>query len=394
MPPPQNYGLSQDQGPPTFEQPMADSFNYSTLHTGTLVTDPSFEPDGNAMHDFLQTIMNGGEKFLTSQSGQMAGTWTPRNVFDFGQDTNLELNDLDLSFLNDYNLQNPFAAYMESPDATQSTKGSVVSNPPSALGDESLQRASTWRFRPVTQDNGSNEQHNFSLPSAETNKKLLVDRRMTTEPLSYNMRDRIIGLVVSSCKQGNIPRSVLCFPSLELLDSLLQFYLTSKFPMFSGLFHLPTLRPSRLRPELVAAMIAAGACLTPDVSLQKVGYALNEALRLSVPQLVEDDNTLIGDLQCLQSMGISLSIGLWSGNSRKMEISESFLSPFATMIRRRGFFLRTSYGTGVSQAAYIRQRRSYVALVYLTSGYLAFDIPSVRHEVCAFANWCSDRSAS
>lgn len=280
-----------------------ESYSLDATQEGTIPSD-SYGTDGQGMHDFFKNIMGGVETMLPALPGHTLGTWTPR--FDFGQDTNLELNDIDLGFLNDYNLQNPFAAYMESPEASQS-RTSATGNPPSALGVESLQKASTWRFRPVTRDNSSNEQHHLSLPEAETNKKLLVDRRMTAEALSYNMRDRILAVILASCKAGNVPRSVLCFPSLELLDSLLQYYLTCKFAVFNGLFHLPTLRPSKLRPELVASMIAAGATLTPDTSLQKVGFALQEALRITVPQLFEENNALIADLQCLQSMGICLS---------------------------------------------------------------------------------------
>ncbi|KAF1352590.1 hypothetical protein BDV97DRAFT_349879 [Delphinella strobiligena] len=317
----------------------AESYSLDPAQEGTIPSD-SYGADNQGMHDFLKNIMGGGETTLPALPGHTLGTWTPR--FDFGQDTNLELSDLDLGFLNDYNLQNPFAAYLESPETTQS-RTSATGNFPPVLGVESLQKASTWRFRPVTRDSSSDEQHHLSLPEAETNKKLLVDRRMTAEALSYNMRDRILAVILASCKPGNVPRSVLCFPSLELLDSLLQYYLTCKYAVFNGLFHLPTLRPSKLRPELVASMIAAGASLTPDTSLQKVGFALQEALRITVPQLFENNNALIADLQCLQSMGLCLSIGLWSGNSRKMEMAESFLQPYVTMARRRGWFLRSAY---------------------------------------------------
>lgn len=305
-------------------------------------THPAFEADSNAMHDFLQTIM-GGQQPLHPMGGHMSGLWTPINVFDLGQDTNLELNDLDLGFLNDYNHSNPFPAFIESPEATSSARESTASDLPSALAVPALQKASTWRFVPVTEDTGSNEQHNLSLPVSETNKRLPVNRRMTTEPLVYNTRDKIMARIISSCKDGNVPWSVLCFPSVELLDSLLQFYLSSATATSNCLFHVASFTPSKMRPELVTAMIAAGATLIPDKSIQKVGYALQESLRKIVPSMIEEDNTLIGDLQCIQSIALCLAIGLWSGNSRKMEIAESFLHPYVTMVRRRGWFQRSAY---------------------------------------------------
>lgn len=253
-----------------------------------------FDADATAMHDFLQTIMSGGEAFSgVAATGNISGTWTPRNVFDFGQNTSLELNDMDLNFLDDYNQHNPFAPYVETPETVQSLRGSTSSDPPSALGAESLQKTSTWRFRPVSQDNGASDQQNLSIPVAATNTKLRIDRRVLSETLSYNMRDRILALIISTCKERNVPRTVLSFPSLDLLDSLLQFFLTSKVAASNSFIHIPTLSLSRTRPELIAAMAAAGATLAPDGSLRKVGYAIMEALRQSVPQLIEEDVSML-----------------------------------------------------------------------------------------------------
>jgi hypothetical protein len=45
----------------------------------------------------------------------------------------------------------------------------------------------------------------------------------------------------------------------------------------------------------------------------------------------ERDNSLTRDLQMLQSNLMWLDVGLWSGNKRKMEISESHLLPLVTV---------------------------------------------------------------
>lgn len=309
--------------------------------TGLIEPTTLAELDRTILDSSMPTFTEVGETFMLA--GRSSGDWAPRNVFDLGQNTNLELSDLDLGFLHDYNYQNPFVLSVPSPEASQLARGSIASNPPSALGTESLQGVSTWRFRPVTQDSFSSEQYNLSLPPTEANKKLNVAYSRITEPLTHNMRDRILAIIISSCRGPNLPRALLCFPSLELMDSLVQFYLTSKSTLFNGLLHLPSLQTSAFRPELLAAMIAAGASQTPDSSLQKVGFAIQEALRTSIPQLIEENNTLIADLQCLQSAGICLDIGLWSGKSRKMELAESFLYPYVTMARRRGWFLCSVY---------------------------------------------------
>ena len=57
----------------------------------------------------------------------------------------------------------------------------------------------------------------------------------------------------------------------------------------------------------------------------------------------ENDNSLTRDLELQRAYLIHLEVGLWSGNSRKIEIAESFLQPLLTMMRRDGRFWRSSY---------------------------------------------------
>ncbi|KAG9891352.1 hypothetical protein KCU98_g14399, partial [Aureobasidium melanogenum] len=73
------------------------------------VSVPPNDHDGGFLHDFLQSII-GGDPFPREIAPGGSGTWTPRNVFDFGANTDLELNDLDLNFLDGYNHEIPFTS--------------------------------------------------------------------------------------------------------------------------------------------------------------------------------------------------------------------------------------------------------------------------------------------
>ena len=84
---------------------------------------------------------------------------------------------------------------------------------------------------------------------------------------------------------GPDSRSFLSFPSLELLDSLLQYFISTTAASTYSV-HLPTFFPSQKRYEMVAAFIAGGAALTPDASLRKLGYVVQETLRLHIPSVV------------------------------------------------------------------------------------------------------------
>jgi hypothetical protein len=125
---------------------------------------------------------------------------------------------------------------------------------------------------------------------------------------------------------------------MELLDGLIQYFLSSPSLDAQAWFHLPTFSPSRLGPELLACIVSAGAASIPDVSLRKLGYALHEASRMGQSKIFEEDNTAIRDLQQVRTFLLQLKIGMWSGISRKIEIAESFLQPLMTMLRRGGRF--------------------------------------------------------
>ena len=73
---------------------------------------PPGTPD-NTMFDYLRDKMMPSNPQQHQQQLQMfneyqAGPWTPRELFDFGVDTNMELNELDLTFMDTYNNANPF----------------------------------------------------------------------------------------------------------------------------------------------------------------------------------------------------------------------------------------------------------------------------------------------
>ena len=152
-----------------------------------------------------------------------------------------------------------------------------------------------------------------------------------------------MALVLGTCSTENIKKIASAFPSIELLDGLIQYFLSSPSLEAQLWFHLPTFSPSTLNPELLASVVSAGAATIPNVSLRKLGFALHEASRIGQSRTIEEDNTAIRDLQHLQTFLLQLKVGMWSGISRKMEIAESFLQALLTMLRRGGRFRRLTW---------------------------------------------------
>lgn len=215
-------------------------------------------------------------------SGYMSGTWTPRGLLGFGFESNLELNDVDFSFLDNYNAHIPFDLETPRSDVVSST---MLSGDQATASRSEAFRTSVWRFIPKPQDHAAAEQQNLSLPDVahghdSPESRIRLDRRTTTEKLDQSCRDKIIAIVLSTCKPAMMFRSVSAFPSVELLDIVLQFFLTSPLSDADSWLHIPTFcSTTKNRTEVLLVAIAAGAVLTPDNSLRKLGFALQEAIR-------------------------------------------------------------------------------------------------------------------
>lgn len=241
----------------------------------------------------------------------LPGQWTPLAGQDFGLTPNIDLDDVDLRFLDSYNLKVPFefgtashAGSATDPafplENTTPTSSSAVAEPaypasssssfhPAALGSEAFRR-SHWRFRPNRHDHGGAEEHNLSLDPQESadhaspETRIRLEKRTPCAHLSVSSRDKILTMIVESCRPQNLSRAVAGFPSVELLDTLVQYSLASSVARVDSFLHAATFDPNRASPALVAGMAADGAVMTADPALTKLGYAIQECVRVSVPK--------------------------------------------------------------------------------------------------------------
>lgn len=279
-------------------------------------------------------------------------TTKPGGLIDFALETNLDLSIADLSFLESYNTDIPFeneAAYTApSPvPSIQDADGEASQSDGYVREDRYVERL-RWRFVPVSQDHGFSEHGNLLLDGQtgeESTPQSLRSVRVestSTERVDLSLRDKILSIVLSQMPQP-LSHAIASFPSHELLDRLIVYFLTIPISSAGSWFHRPTFNVKQARPELLLAMAAAGAVLTPDSALRKLGFAMQEVVRHQLPTVFEADNTLIRDLELQQAYLLYLEISLWSGNSRKIEIAESFRQPLFTMLRRGGMFHAAAY---------------------------------------------------
>ncbi|CAK7207203.1 hypothetical protein SEUCBS139899_010012 [Sporothrix eucalyptigena] len=378
VPPPQMDHTPQSEAPqldpPQSFMRMLSAFDFS------------YKAVGNTSTPMLQDATNPSNMYPSTGHGQ----WTPMGALDFDAtaagslDLDLDhLDDMDFRFLDSYNTRVPFefgvspttgdgldlstdtaSAYRQAVSSSQGGHTTTPSGFSVAIGSgsEAFKRH-YWKFRPNAQDHCGSEEHNLSLPSVGT--AGAVDHTSPESTLSQSLRhsrsvrpdgvrldtasrDKILMVVTHNCRRENVARVVTSFPSVELLDTLLQFYLMSPVAQAETFLHTASFHgnPNEKRPELLAAMTAAGAVLTGDPALSKLGFAIQECLRIAVPQQWERDNSLTRDLELGQAYLLTLDIGLWSGRSRKVEIAESFFMPLLTIRRRDGSFGRSARSLG------------------------------------------------
>ncbi|KAK3395898.1 hypothetical protein B0T20DRAFT_487524 [Sordaria brevicollis] len=187
-------------------------------------------------------------------------------------------------------------------------------------------------------------------------------------------RDLILSIVLSLCKSSSsqFSRVASSFPSAGSINHWIQIFLASHLCSVSSFIpcHLPpsssppsssphSTNPSTTPtptpfwslnsqpPEWLAITAAHGACLLPLPSslqhVRKFGFALQEAVRVSIPARFEENNSKVSNLSLVQALVLVQDLGVWSGNRRKMEIAECHLTVPIAMMRGRGKFTRGAY---------------------------------------------------
>jgi hypothetical protein len=319
------------------------------LPTTSLGGDPLAEFDDSSLADFLKEIMHTSPDAVARPLfADATSTYTSRDVLNFGINTTFDFSDIDFGLLPLPPLpEAERPPYTANNVANEQAPGSGTRTPELrnsiSLGTQAF-RKSVWQFIPSQEDHGYAEQLNLSLPYQDIDSpeiRLAADVSISNQRLSQSSRDRILAMILTTCEPSMFPRVVSSFPPPELLDNWMHQFFSFELSRTDSWIHLPTFRLNDQMPELNGIIVAAGAVLSTIPVVRKLGFAIQEAVRLAIPKIFEADNSTTRDLQILQAYSLELNVGLWSGDRRKMEIAESFAQPVITMLRRAGHFRRS-----------------------------------------------------
>ncbi|KAM0481349.1 hypothetical protein ACHAPX_003453 [Trichoderma viride] len=270
-------------------------------------------------------------------------------VLDFCDNMDMDLTEMDFGLLDHWNLDLEGGGALITP--------ALVGQNPQNSAEMSQMRQNLanvwgelpWKWEPTAKDSGYTEQGNLPISAKdlsnaqyqETKKNL---ERVVDQKLNLSSRDQILAIILKTCRDPSTAgRVAASFPNVDVMDTMMQVFLAAHLRQVSTWIHFPTLKLNSLWPEWVGNAVAAGAVLMPAPTLRKFGFAIQEAVRITIPARFEENNTAIQNLSLVQSLILGQDIGLWSGNRRKMEIAECHLVIPVTMMRYRRFFQRHMY---------------------------------------------------
>ncbi|KAH8591629.1 hypothetical protein B0O99DRAFT_267654 [Bisporella sp. PMI_857] len=294
-------------------------------------------------HDMGQTF---------EDPGSMPSLWDSGVTFDlfgFGSDAaDWTLNGPDVDFLSTFQvppLEQMLGADQVSLTPPHSSHTPIVSVEYSNAMHAAFQQ-SIGRWTPDSRHyRGEKEQ----AMSSEGTINLKVDSlgqwdpSVSNESLPARARDKLLAVALTSCEPGNVLTVLSAFPTVEVLERLVNMSLTAQKEQIDGYIHVPTFSKADCRAETLAALVIDGAGRSPSRAVQKFGLGLGEILSYYLHKAAERDHTLTRDLGYLQAFSISLQVGLWSGIKNKMELAGSVVGVLLNMIRAGGRYRRSSY---------------------------------------------------
>ncbi|KAJ5751901.1 hypothetical protein N7520_008818 [Penicillium odoratum] len=243
-----------------------------------------------------------------------------------------ELTDEDLEFLDNLNRPGPPPETHIVQEQPAQQDFPTETEYPRDDGGNTLDESPLSHWTPRAEDNAYMDQQYLSVPKHLDTPMLtgVARPRIFAEVLTRESRDAAFALVVKKCQQKGLNRILQCFPSAELLDSLIQVFFAQQRSEIDTWIHESTMKLNNESPEMILTLAAAGAVLSDLEAIQRLGYAMLEIARLQY----EDNNTLTRHLKQQQEYVLILQIGLWSGDKRRVEIAESFVQPVVTVSQK------------------------------------------------------------
>ncbi|KAE9377617.1 hypothetical protein N431DRAFT_478819 [Stipitochalara longipes BDJ] len=326
------------------ESPRLESEKQASLNTGIIdeldatmsLGQHNLDSNSQTFVDFFEQIMMPPSDHLASNQDIVA----PPDVSNFVQDMEFSLDDFDFQLLEPFPTNIFFPSY---PTSNVSQDISSSSQSTMSLRADAFQ-LSPWEWNPPQNHDSLSRQQDISIDEGNvlSNSGLQVptQKRHLANLLNASTRDKIFKVVLNTCSQK---QAISTFPSQTLLAGIVDVFYAQEVENLEARVQPNTFGLVNTLPELLLAFIAAGSVTVNSDSIQKMGMAFQEVVRLAVAELFERDNSMTRNLQALQAYMLWLDIGFWSGYKRSMEIAGSFLQPLYTLLIKANAFERYTH---------------------------------------------------
>lgn len=236
--------------------------------------------------DFLRHVLYEG---ATADSGKACAI-QGLLVLDFCDRFSLEFNDGDFGLLDKWNAEGTAQSAWPIPE-TQGQADRALDMTQTRRDLVKIWTNSHYGGDSDTSDAGANDQCNPQLSPRST--EMLQSRReqfsiINRERLDQPSRDKALVIVLGACRQLiTSNRLASSFPSLELMDVLVNSFLSNLANQPSDWVHPPTFSLNAQLPEWIAMAAASGAVTSPIPGLRRFGFVLQDAVRkLSIDWLL------------------------------------------------------------------------------------------------------------
>jgi hypothetical protein len=195
----------------------------------------------------------------------------------------LTLTDGDFGLIDFYNSQSVLPNFHDTQNNDRYDTDSGI-----GIGAEAYHRSSLSEWKPAREDHAFDDHENLSVPPAINSPEATIssDGPILCDRLLSSSRDLILSLILEVSREANLGRILKSFPGTELLDGLIQQYFEHQKQNVGTFIHMPTFRTNSEDSGVLAGLAAAGAVRSPNPTIRKLGYALNESVRLHLPTKV------------------------------------------------------------------------------------------------------------
>ncbi|KAL2785561.1 hypothetical protein BJX66DRAFT_58108 [Aspergillus keveii] len=311
------------------------------------------EPGNSQFTDFLMgLIFTSTEQDQSSQCLDTLLSFPPGDVLDFtGESFGLQepkspviseahLHQNDDSMLSGQSLDQGLIGYVKPPTPHQPppTQNGI------SLGTQAFQE-SLWTYKPSQQDQWKPMVAKLSQYTQSIDDVFSECSKTSYGPpivtITSTTRNKIMSLIISLSDQfavGSTASLLSLFPSEQLLMRVISQFLVNHKTELDTFIHVPTFNLLEQTPELLVGMVASAALSSPLPPVHEFGSFLHEAHRELNARLNCNDQRNIRILGPLQSLAVEFHSGIWSGDRRKMEMSEGLRNSLVTMLRRAHVF--------------------------------------------------------